>query len=163
MVTPFVMMQRVPRKHPFPIETGLQIRGVISPHCNSLTRSWKSVSKIIAPAPMIVPSPIFTSTAAQTDVLLIPTFFPISSNADAVSVRSTHLEALPKGLHLGELMNELLPESIICDPGKTETIGRPRKRTGPLICTPRKRASATQRVESARRPIFAICPSLMCE
>jgi hypothetical protein len=149
--TPLRIIACAPMKHPFPMEMARAASGIDGPQEVKPVFAWKSLSNNMAPAPMMVPSPITISFSAQMTAPLIPTFGPSTRRAPGASVLKTHGRAFPKGLHRSELKISFFPSKMSVEPGNTVRTGLPRNVTGPRISAPRRRASNSQSLDGARR------------
>ena len=150
-VTPFRMMARAPMKQPLPMETGRELDEYSVFQAKLPLGTWKSLSKIMQPAPKSVSEPIWMEFPDTMVALLRPTRSPRRIRACLFMVRKTQGFSPPKGLLRRELSRHtVLPNSIV-EPSKRLTIGRPQRIGGEAEVTPTKRSSHRQRCPGKRR------------
>ena len=111
------MMEREPIKQPRPILTGLEFFEYSVSQENPWPEIWKSLSRIIDPAPKMVSSPISMELPATIVQVLSPTRSPSRIRAVGVIVRRTQGEEPPSGLARTELSR------VTCRPREMEELG----------------------------------------
>ena len=116
-VTPLRIMEREPIKQPRPILTGFEFTEYSVSQENPWPGIWKSLSRIIDPAPKMVSSPISIELPATIVQLLSPTRSPNRSRAVGVMVRRTQGEEPPSGLARAELSSVTQWPKEIEEPG----------------------------------------------
>jgi len=150
-VTPFRMIARAPMKQPLPMETGRELDEYSVSQAKPSPGIWKSLSKIMQPAPRSVSEPIWMEFPDTMVALLMPTRSPKRIRACGFMVRRIQGFSPPKGLLRRELSRMTdLPNSMV-DPSKRLTNGRPQRIGWEAEATPIQRSSHRQRYPGQRR------------